>query len=451
MNSSRRGRRPRGSDSGGNLIPGSQFTENRIGSVPEGWEPRVARASLAPSFVVAKRGGKIVLQAAGNGNEDCAGWLVAPVTVQGGQSYRLSTQLSCSRNLNPHQHLLFAFYTPHFNDGIFHFRKLANGSAYGEGRFQVPGRGLVSGEVRIGFRLSAVGKAWIESVTLKECEPIPPRPVTVTCVQGEGSGLAEWDRVLGVAAKAGADLVLLPEVMNGHTREPLRGPSARLMARHAARHQMYVAGGILHLDRATDRIYNTALLFNRKGKLVGCYRKNHPYSPEVNDDGITPGLEVPVFTTDFGKVGIIICYDGWFTDVTELLALKGAEIILFPNAGYYRNLMPARAADNCVHMIVSSRDNRCPCGIWDTAGRDVTDPDNDLSVCLDKKGFSRVRSRDVGDVHMITATLDLSQRLSPHWWDGPMLAAPGGRRNRRDQKRLLHLELQRETERWWEE
>lgn len=342
-------RSPRSRDSGrgagDNLIPVSRFAESHIGSIPEGWELRVARPSLAPRFVITKRDGKAVLLAGGNGSEDCAGWLVAPVAVQGGRTYRLSTRLSFSRDLNPQQHLLFAFYTPHSNDGIFRFQRLADSRARGEGKFRVPGRGRLSGEVRIGFRLSPAGKAWIESIELEECRPIAPRPVIVTCVQGESSGLAEWDRVLGIAARAGADLVLLPEVMNGHVPEPLRGPSAQLMARRAAQHQIYVAGGILHFDRSADRVYNTALLFGRRGRLVGRYQKNHPYSPEVNDSGITPGVEAPVFATDFGTVGIIICYDGWFTDVTELLALKGAEIILFPNAGYYRSLMPARAAD----------------------------------------------------------------------------------------------------------
>jgi predicted amidohydrolase len=444
--------RHRASDGSTQDLLGSLRTAaGRAGSFPEGWQVRSARPCLTPHFAPATRNGRPALLAAGNGSEDCVGWLIAPVTVRGGRTYRLSTQFSFSRGLNPHQHLLFAFYTPDFNDGIFRFRRTGADAASGEARFRVPGKGPVDGEVRVGFRLNAGGEAWIESLALEECEPVPPRLVTVTCVHGENQGLREWERVVHSASRMGSDLVLLPELMNGETYESLRGPSARLMARTAAEHRMHVAGGIYHYDRSVDRVYNTGLLFNRNGKLVGRYRKHHPYSPEVNEKGVTPGTEVPVFRTEFGNVGMIICYDGWFTDVTELLALKRAEIILFPSMGYYRSLMPARAADNCVHIVASSQDKRCPCGIWDSAGRDVTCPEGDMPVGLDRRAFSRVRSRTVGEVHTITATLDLSQRLSPHWWGGPMLAAPGGRRNRRDQKRLLYEDIRREVERWWDE
>jgi predicted amidohydrolase len=433
----------------GNLICGAVGSSRR--ELPEHGEVRAARAPLTPRFALAERDGRTVLLAAGNGSDDCAGWLVIPVAVRRGRTYRLAAQFSFSPGLNPHQHLLFAFYTQDFNDGIFSYRRLGDRRAAGESCFAVPGRGLVEGEVRIGFRLSAKGKAWIEAISMEECEPVPARPVTVVAMQGKGNGLRAWERVLRVAGRAGADLVLIPEVMNGPVKESLRGPSARLMSGLAGEFGMYVAGGILHADRLADRVYNTALLYDRKGRLTGRYRKNHPYSPELNDQGVTPGTEVPVFSTDFGKVGIIICYDGWFGDVTELLALRGAEIVLFPSAGYYRGLMPARAADNCVHIVASSLDPRCTCGIWDSAGRDVTCPDLDASLCLDHRGFSHVRTRMVGEVQMVMATLDLAQRYSPHWWGGPMLAAPGGRRNRRDQKRLLYGDIQREAERWWEE
>jgi len=356
----------------GDLISGGLLTGSSPGELPKQWHVRTARSCLTPRFAMVARSRGTALLAAGNGSDDCAAWLVIPVTVRRGRTYRLAARFSFSPGLNPHQHLLFAFYTGDFNDGIFRYRRLGNRHAAGEGCFLIPGKGLVEGEVRIGFRLSATGKAWIEAISMEECEPVPARPATVVAMQGEGNGLREWGRVLRVAGRAGADLVLVPEVMNGQVTESLHGPSAQLMSRMAKEFGMYVAGGILHEDRGASRVYNTALLYNRKGQLVGRYRKNHPYSPELNDQGVTPGTEVPVFTTDFGKVGIIICYDGWFGDVTELLALKGAEIVLYPSAGYYRSLIPARAADNCVHVVASSLDRRCPCGIWDSAGRNCT-------------------------------------------------------------------------------
>jgi predicted amidohydrolase len=442
--------RKRGSAVSGNRIPNGDFALGRPGEIPAGWSLRCARRSLAPVFKLSAKDKRQALLAAGSGSDDCVGWLSAPVTVRGGRTYRLRARFTISPGLDPQRSLLFAFYAAdiNFNNGIFRFGRRPRGAVEGEGRFRVPGKGAVSGDVRICFRLSARGKAWIEEVALEECAPIAPRLVRAACVQGVGA-LDDWRRVLDAAGRSRADLVLLPETMNGAEQESLRGPSARLMARKAAQFHMYVAGGIYCYDRKTNRLHNRALLFDRLGKRAGSYDKNHPFTPELLNDGVTPGTEVPVFKADFGTVGIMTCYDSWFPDVAELLALKGAELVLFPNVGYYRSLMPARAADNCVWLVTSSINEAC--GIWDTAGRKVTDPDADPSCYANHPpAFRAVRSRRVGKVRVLMATLDLSQTPSPHNWGGPMLSAPGGRRNRREQKRLLYDEIREEVERWWD-
>jgi predicted amidohydrolase len=191
-------------------------------------------------------------------------------------------------------------------------------------------------------------------------------------------------------------------------------------------------------------LWNRVPLFDRAGRLTGYYDKIHPYTPEITNDGITAGARAPVFPTDFGTVGILICYDSWFTDVAELLALRGAELILFPNADYYRSLMPARAADNGVRLAVSSLYGTP--GLWDTAGRDVQSPDLDPS-CYAKEGgtFSDVRETMVGKIRLLSATFDLSRAPSPHNWGGPLLSAPGGRKNRRDQRHPLYREIEEEA------
>jgi predicted amidohydrolase len=209
---------------------------------------------------------------------------------------------------------------------------------------------------------------------------------------------------------------------------------------HKIEHGMYVAGGFMCYDKRTDVLANVALLFDRRGRRIGRYDKVHPYSPEVLYQGVTPGNDVPVFKTPLGKIGFMICYDSWFTDVAEVLALKGAEIILFPNAGYYRDLMPARAADNGVRIVASSLGSGN--GIWDTTGTEVTQTEPSATChpgC--PPAHSEVRKRKIGKIEMLVATLDLAVSPSPHNWGGPMMSAPGGRRNRRDQLGLLNLEI----------
>lgn len=286
---------------------------------------------------------------------------------------------------------------------------------------------------------------------MTETEPTPPRWVKVACTNG-GTDLRSAEAVLEAAGRAKVDLVLLPEYMQGKfIPEPIDGASCRLMAAMAKKHRMYVAGGIVRTVPKEDRIFNTTVLFDRRGKLLGMYDKHHPYSPELNDQGVTPGVEVPVFRTDFGKIGVMTCYDSWFTDVAQLLALKGAEIILLPNAGYYRSLMPARAADNGVRIVCSS--GFCGYGVWDTAGRSVLQRDADPTVILgnDRPTFKDVSQTKVGKVDLLIVSLNLEASPSPHMNGGTMMCSPGGCRNRAEQKTYLEDEIRRERQRWWVE
>ena len=99
------------------------------------------------------------------------------------------------------------------------------------------------------------------------------------------------------------------------------------MLRNKARqHGVYVTASFIYRDNRASRICNLVPLFDRKGKRIGRYFKNHPWTVEILDSGITPGTEVPVFQADFGGAGMMICYDSRFADVSQLLALKGAEI-----------------------------------------------------------------------------------------------------------------------------
>jgi predicted amidohydrolase len=189
------------------------------------------------------------------------------------------------------------------------------------------------------------------------------------------------------------------------------------------------------------------LLYDRSGALVGVYDKIHPYSPEVNDRGVKPGSKTDVFQTDFGTIGMIICYDSWFTDVAQLLSLKGAEVILFPVAGYYRSLIPARAADNGVRFVISVLGGKF--GIFDSAGRDVQQPDKDLTVGVGGNTYKDVRTFKVDNIGILCASLDLNLSIAPHYNGGTMAEAPGGKRNRADQSLYLEDMIKKEKERWW--
>ncbi len=105
-------------------------------------------------------------------------------------------------------------------------------------------------------------------------------------------------------------------------------------------------------------VYNSAALINPQGEVVGVYRKTHLFPTERLSGGgwSTPGTEAPVFDTELGTIGMIICYDGDFPELARVLAIKGAEVIVRPAAllrsfEIWEMTNRARAYDNHVYMV----------------------------------------------------------------------------------------------------
>ena len=426
----------------GNLIAHGDFTHIEPGGLPQGWESVAPNPVLAPRFSqVRDDAGKTVLQAQGNGRLECFGYLRHKVRLEAGKTYRMRAQLRLKDMEDLNHHVVHSVFASGFNDGLFTYRKEGE-RVIGEDRFPGP-KAAGEGEVRIQFRFSEGGTVWWDRISIQECEPIPPRLVKVAVSWGKHD-MGHWSRWLDRAGEKRADIAVLTEGFNGKPPadpEPLDGPAARLLADKAKHWKMYVSGTFY--EKRSDLVYNTAVLFDRRGELVGTYEKVQLFDPEEHM-GVTPGVRLPVFKTDFGNVGIMTCYDSWFPETARLLAYKGAELILLPNAGYDMELMPARAADNGVCVAVSSEN--CPAGIWDSGG-----------ACAGEKApdATRYASTSIRDVdkdesyQLLIATLDLSRRWSPHYWGGPMLSAPGGRRLRQTRIVPLEDEIAREAKRWW--
>jgi predicted amidohydrolase len=126
----------------------------------------------------------------------------------------------------------------------------------------------------------------------------------------------------------------------------------------------YVVAGLY--ERAGKVVYNTAVLIDRRGQLVGAYRKTH-LPREEWERGITPGDRYPVFETDFGKLGILICWDLQFPEAARALGLQGAEVICLPIWGGSEVLARARTIENCLFLVSATYDMRS--FIVDPAGR----------------------------------------------------------------------------------
>ena len=135
--------------------------------------------------------------------------------------------------------------------------------------------------------------------------------------------------------------------------EPIPGPTTERLGDLARRKNSYVVAGIY--EREGPLVYNTAVLIDRAGRLTGKYRKVYLPRDEV-DGGSTPGSDYPVFATDFGKVGLMICWDVQYPDPARALALGGAEILALPIWGGNATLGHARAIENSVFLVSSGYD-----------------------------------------------------------------------------------------------
>jgi predicted amidohydrolase len=111
-------------------------------------------------------------------------------------------------------------------------------------------------------------------------------------------------------------------------------------------------------EKQGDTIYNDSIYIDHKGEILGIYRKTHLFPTEHTDNGgwSTPGNDIVTVDTRFGRMGMIICYDGDFPELSRILALRGAKAILRPSAllrscEIWELTNKARAYDNHVHVI----------------------------------------------------------------------------------------------------
>jgi beta-ureidopropionase len=153
--------------------------------------------------------------------------------------------------------------------------------------------------------------------------------------------------MLDAAGAQGADLAVLPEGFMAaglpataipDVAEPFDGPSFKAVAERAKRHSMYVVAGFY--ANVNSHIENLSALIDRSGRLVGTYSKRHPTEGEI-DNGVMPGGTVGVFDTDFGRVGLAICFDLNWQDLWAKMADEGAEVVCWISA--YEGGLPLQA------------------------------------------------------------------------------------------------------------
>jgi N-carbamoylputrescine amidase len=167
--------------------------------------------------------------------------------------------------------------------------------------------------------------------------------------RGTGNAAANLDRIaerVAEAARRGAKLVLLQELHNGpyfcqhecvdefDLAEPVPGPSSERLGALAKAHGVVIVGSLFE-RRAPGLYHNTAVVLERDGSLAGRYRKMHiPDDPGFYEKFyFTPGdLGFEPIDTSVGRLGVLVCWDQWYPEGARLMALAGADLLLYPTA-----------------------------------------------------------------------------------------------------------------------
>jgi predicted amidohydrolase len=365
------------------------------GSAAIQWQPDAPRDEIRPVFRQEPGGGpgdapRLVIEA--DHREGLDGAWVGTIPVEGGKSYRFRALRRVSgvpvprisavvmirwqddqgRRVVNDRGTLVSGFLRHWNQPPAEAEHPTDGPTDAEGwtevsgTYQAPG-GATRAVVELRLRWPAPGgKVEWSAVSMEQVEPLPPRRVRLATVHhrpSEGSTPEskrdQFEPLIAEAARQGADLVVLPETLTYYgtglsfadVAEPIPGPSTEAFGRMAREHDLYIVAGLV--ERDGHLLYNVATLIGPDGGLVGSYRKV-TLPPGESDAGIMPGSEYPVFDTRFGKVGLMICYDGFFPEVARQLTINGAEVIAWPVWGCNPHLAEARAAENHVFVVSST-------------------------------------------------------------------------------------------------
>jgi beta-ureidopropionase len=161
------------------------------------------------------------------------------------------------------------------------------------------------------------------------------------------------------------DIACLPELFSNRAPEPVPGPVTERLATWARKHSSYVILGLK--SRKGNKVHNSAILIDRLGQIIGQYDKIHPTEEEIKN-GTTPGDDVgpSLFKTDFGTIGVQICFDVNWRDQWRRLKQGGAQIVFWPSAYPASRQLQALALSNEYYIVSSTMDRSAQ--IFDISG-----------------------------------------------------------------------------------
>jgi predicted amidohydrolase len=219
------------------------------------------------------------------------------------------------------------------------------------------------------------------------------------------------------ARKEGADVLCLPEMVATanvprdleYYAEEYPGEFTRRFRRAARENGINVIAP--YLVRSGNRVYNQATVIDRKGAVVGFYRKVQPTAAESRR--IASGREFPVFDLDFGRCAVMICMDIYFPEIPRIYAFKGAEVLFWPTVSHgptqeaLRTQLTARALDNSLVVAESNLANHPPyapySGRFRPATARIIDHNGDVIAQTGRRAGIAVAAVDLDEVRLTSS------------------------------------------------
>ena len=368
----------------------------------DGWKFESQRSEVAPAYAVDKKitfEGKPTLALKGGGKDFAAGYWYKAVSAEPGTFYKFQTHYKSSGVAEPQRSILARVIWHDEAGKMKGFREYPatlreqtkDGWQIIEQSYQAP-EGTRNARLELHYRWDGDGTVHFGGTSFEKTSAPEKRMVRLAAVhhrprnsQSSADNLKAFATLVDQAGAQKADIVCLPEGVTivGTTHdyisasEPIPGPTTKYLGEVARRNNLYIVAGIL--EKEGPVVYNTAVLIDRKGNVAGKYRKTSLPREEI-DGGVTPGNSFPVFDTDFGRIGIMICWDVTFPEPARALAQQGAEVIFLPIWGGDLTLAKARAIENQVYVVSSTYDMIT--GVFDLEGKVIAEASKDKEVVI---------------------------------------------------------------------
>jgi predicted amidohydrolase len=358
-----------------NLVPNPEFHADPMGK-PISWQFSSPRPDLRPCADVTNDADGAVLRLKAIDFSSFGKWMSEDIPVTAGHFYRFQVLYRPTGIVNE-RGSVGVMLTWNKSDGqpvqrdyVDRISAAARGWRRAARTLRAP-ETATSVTVEFWLRWTVGGSVKFRSPSLTETNKPPPRKVRVVTTRipvrwgtTMHDNLHSMAELLDEAGREKPDVVLLTETFPERgvkgtlydLSEPIPGPATEVLANKAREYHTYVISGML--EREGGKVYNTAVLIDRQGQIAGKYRKVH--IPLAEDEGgETPGNRYPIFNTDFGRIGMLICWDIFFPETVRIMRLEGAEILFVPTAGdgagarHYDVTTRALALDNGVYLVTS--------------------------------------------------------------------------------------------------